>query len=82
MNVIALISQARPLWPRGGSLFSEGESGGSGPALEGKLDSAPISAGYVAGWAKEADGAAIEAAAEHVAKTSHAIAEALQLTAQ
>ncbi|MCP9431410.1 hypothetical protein NNA72_12250 [Cutibacterium acnes] len=26
--------------------------------------------------------AAIEAAAEHVAKTSHAIAEALQLTAQ
>lgn len=46
------------------------------------LDSAPISAGYVAGWAKEADGAAIEAAAEHVAKTSHAIAEALQLTAQ
>ena len=47
-----------------------------------RLDSAPISAGYVAGWAKEADGAAIEAAAEHVAKTSHAIAEALQLTAQ
>lgn len=46
------------------------------------VDSAPISAGYVAGWAKEADGAAIEAAAEHVAKTSHAIAEALQLTAQ
>ncbi|EFT29050.1 hypothetical protein HMPREF9581_01495, partial [Cutibacterium acnes HL087PA3] len=36
MNVIALISQARPLWPRGGSLFSEGESGGSGPALKGR----------------------------------------------
>ena len=36
MNVIALISQARPLWPRGGSLFSEGESGGSGPAPQGQ----------------------------------------------
>ncbi|EGE97142.1 hypothetical protein HMPREF9571_00117 [Cutibacterium acnes HL043PA2] len=54
----------------------------TGLPLRGGLDSAPISAGYVAGWAKEADGAAIEAAAEHVAKTSHAIAEALQLTAQ
>ena len=53
MNVIALISQARPLWPRGGSLFSEGESGGRGPALKGRpvmlsADLPVVGAGVVA----------------------------------